>query len=46
MWAIKGLSHLGDLMILPKISVQDVVHERAHCHDEVANHQVPIAAAF
>ena len=22
------------------------MHERAHCHDEAANHQLPIAAAF
>ena len=31
---------------LPKISAGDVMHERAHCRDEAANHQLPIAAAF
>ena len=23
-----------------------MIHELAHCHDEAANHQLPIAAAF
>ena len=29
-----------------KNSARDVMHERARCGDEAANHQVPIAAAF
>ena len=32
--------------VLPKNSTRDVVHEWAHCCDEAANHQLPIAAAF
>ena len=28
---------------LPKNSAQDVIHEQAHCCDEAANHQLPIA---
>ena len=29
-----------------KNSARDVMHKQAHCHDEVANHQLPIAKAF
>ena len=36
----RGLSHLGDLIFCQK-TAQDVMHERAHCHDEAANHQLP-----
>ena len=32
--------------VLPKNSVQDVIQEQAHCCDEAANHQLPIAEAF
>ena len=32
--------------VLPKNSAWDVMHEWAHCHDEAANHQLPIAVAF
>ena len=32
--------------VLPKNSAWDVMHEQAHCHDEAANHQLPIAMAF
>ena len=32
--------------ILPKNSPWDKVHEQVCCHDEAANHQLPIAAAF
>ena len=40
------LSHLGDLMFHQKNSVQDVMHEQVHYHDEVANHQLPLAVTF
>ena len=46
MWAVGGLSHLGDLMFCQKTSAWDLMHEQVHCHDEAANHQLPIAAAF
>ena len=29
-----------------KKTAWDVMHERAHCHDEAASHQLPTAAAF
>ena len=45
-WAVAGLSHLSDLMFYRKNSARDVIHEQEHCHDEAANHQLPIAAAF
>ena len=45
LWAAGGLSHLGDLMFCTK-TAWDVMHEWAHGHDEAANHQLPIAAAF
>ena len=32
--------------VSPKNSAWDLMHEQAHCHDEAANHQLPIAAAF
>ena len=32
--------------VSPKNSAGDVMHERAHCGDEAANHQLPIAVAF
>ena len=32
--------------VLPKNSAWDMMHEWAHCHDEAANHQLPIAVAF
>ena len=38
--ALGGLSHLGDLMVHQK-----TMHEQAHCHDEAASHQLPIAVA-
>ena len=44
-WAVGGLSPLGDLMFCQK-TAQDVMRERAPCHDEAANHQLPIAVAF
>ena len=32
--------------ISSKNSAQDVIHEWVRCHDEAANHQLPIAAGF
>ena len=32
--------------VSPKNSAQDLMHYQVCCHDEAANHQVPIAAAF
>ena len=40
------LSHLGDFIIHPKLCTQDVMHEQVCCHEEAANHQLPIAVAF
>ena len=36
----------GWLNVFPKNSAWDVMHERGHCGDKAANHQLPIAAAF
>ena len=44
-WALEGLSQVGDLMFCKK-TAQDVMHLQAPCCDEAANHQLPIAAAF
>ena len=44
-WAIGGLSQLGDLMFLKKTLFRDMMHERACCRDEAANHQLPISGA-
>ena len=44
-WAVGGLSHLGDLMFHQK-TAHDGTHEQAHSCDEAVNHQLPIAAAF
>ena len=44
-WAVVELHPLGDLMFHQK-TVRDVMHEQVCCHDEAANHQLPIAAAF
>ena len=44
-WAVRGLSHLGDLMFHQK-TVQDMMHEWACGHDAAATHQLPIAVAF
>ena len=45
-WAIGGLSHLGDLMFCQKNYAEDMMQEQMHCHDEAAHHQLPIATAF
>ena len=37
MWAVVGLSRLGDLMFCQK-TAQGMMHEQAHYHDEDANH--------
>ena len=41
-----GAESPGWFDVSPKISAWDVMHERACCHDEAANHQLPIAEAF
>ena len=38
-------SHLGNLIFHQKTAL-DEMHELACCHDEAANHQLPIAVAF
>ena len=45
-WAVAGLSHLGDLMFHRKPLHETWGTERACCRDEAANHQLPIAVAF
>ena len=45
-WAVGGAESPGWFDILPKNSVWDMTLEQAHCHDEAASHQFPIAAAF
>ena len=42
----RGAESPGWLDVLPKTSVCDVMHEGTFCHDEDANHQLPIAAAL
>ena len=42
----RGAESPGWFDVLPKNSARDVMHERVHCHDEAANHQLPIAVAF
>ena len=42
----RGTKSPGWLDVLPKYSPWDVMHEQAHCCDEVANHQLPIAVAL
>ena len=41
-----GAEPPGWFDVSPKNSAQDMMHEQACCHDEVANHQLPIAAVF
>ena len=40
-----GAESSGWFYVLPKNSAQDVMHEWTLCHDEAANHQLPIAVA-
>ena len=42
----RGLGHTSGLMLYQKNSEHNVMHEQALCPEEVANHQLPIAAAF
>ena len=42
----RGAGSVGWFDVLQKMFAQDVMHEWAHCHDEAANHQLPIAVAF
>ena len=42
----RGAESPGWFDVLPKNSAQDGMCERAQCHDEAANHLLPIAAAF
>ena len=42
----RGAESPGWFDVSPKISVEDVLHEQAHCRDEAANHHLPIAVAF
>ena len=42
----RGLSQLGDLMFHQRNLHKMWCMSGAHCHDEAANHQLPIAVAF
>ena len=42
----RGAESPGWFDVSPKMSVQDMMHEWVRCHDEAANHQLPIAEAF
>ena len=42
----RGAVSPGWFDVSPKNSARDMRHERSHCHDEAANHQLPIASAF
>ena len=42
----RGAESPGWFDVSPKKSARDVIHEPAHCPDEVASHQLPIAVAF
>ena len=39
----KGVESPGWFDVLPKPATWDMMHEGAHCHDEAAKHQMPIA---
>ena len=41
-----GAESPGWFEVSSKNSAQDVMHEWVFCHDEAANHQLPIAAAY
>ena len=41
-----GAEPPGWFDVSPKISAQDMMNKQACCHDEIANHQFPIDAAF
>ena len=42
----RGVESLGWFDISPKNCAWDVIHKQAHCPNEAANHQLPIATAF
>ena len=42
----RGPASTGWFDVLPKTSAWNVMHERVHCCDEAANHQLPIAVTF
>ena len=42
----RGAESPGWFNVLPKNSAWNMIHEQAHCHDEAANHQLPIAVAI
>ena len=42
----RGAESPGWFDVLPKNSASDMMYKWAYCHDEAANHQLPIAAAF
>ena len=42
----RGAESPGWFDILQKNSAWEVKHEQVHCHDEAANHHLPIAVAF
>ena len=43
---LPGAESPGWFDVPPKNSAGDMMREQAHCGDEAANHQLPIAAAF
>ena len=43
--SFRGVESPGWFDVSPKNSAADVRHEQAHCRDEAANHQLPIAVA-
>ena len=43
---LQGADSPGWFDVSPKNSAQEVIHERAHCCNEAANHQLPIAMAL
>ena len=44
-WAVVGLSHLGDLLFCQKLCTRCDARAGALC-DEAANHQLPLAVVF
>ena len=45
-WAVVETESPGRFDVSPKNSAWNMMHERALCRDEAANHQVPTAVAF
>ena len=44
--SFSGAESFGLLDVSPKNSARDMMHEQVCCHDEAANHQLPIFTAF